>query len=428
MNVNMSSQTDSCSVETIPFISKKKARKHCSPFLSLNPIDNILYPIFEMLKGILYIPSRESPHLKHNPQPEAPPRVTSVAELAQYDKGNRRIYERLQRIPKRHLFLSAVILRQYYWDIKNFGTVDEATVLSRADLPNLFDRKAQQPEITAFKLFNYVQNMNQLKMKKMYNKHCIKNGVKKALKWILKKFYNDNYERMSKIIRNLLKNISTRRAPNVVYVDEQKCVELIFFNKYYGTAYKTHGPDNDALIIETDMNLLNKFFYEKDPWNACRGDHIQVIKDKKLLFSPKDVNHDFISKIISNNFVRNSILFYLDNYFLEAHITKIPISVNKIIERIKATLFQEDEKNIKQVWKLQGVSEWGPDFEVGPNFEVHSKKNKTPPEDVKANLVNRGDIDGLGGSDKNESEMDIEGEFEEIIGSSERETNRDLRD
>jgi hypothetical protein len=81
-----------------------------------------------MLKGILYIPSRESPHLKHNPQPEAPPRVTSIAELAQYDKGNRRIYERLQRIPKRHLFLSAVILRQYYWDIKNFGTVDEATV------------------------------------------------------------------------------------------------------------------------------------------------------------------------------------------------------------------------------------------------------------------------------------------------------------
>jgi hypothetical protein len=216
--------------------------------------------------------------------------------------------------------------------------------------------------------------MNQLKMKKMYNKHCIKNGVKKALKWILKKFYNDNYERMSKIIRNLLKNISTRRAPNVVYVDEQKCVELIFFNKYYGTAYKTHGPDNDALVIETDMSLLNKFFYEKDPWNACRGDHIQVIKDKKLLFSPKDVNHDFISKIISNNFVRNSILFYLDNYFLEAHITKIPISVNKIIERIKATLFQEDENNIKQVWKLQGVSEWGPDYEAGPDFEVGAHK------------------------------------------------------
>ena len=264
-------------------------------------------------------------------------------------------------------------------------------------------------------------------MKKMYNKHCIKNGVKKALKWILKKFYNDNYERMSKIIRNLLKNISTRRAPNVVYVDEQKCVELIFFNKYYGTAYKTHGPDNDALVIETDMSLLNKFFYEKDPWNACRGDHIQVIKDKKLLFSPKDVNHDFISKIISNNFVRNSILFYLDNYFLEAHITKIPISVNKIIERIKATLFQEDENNIKQVWKLQGVSEWGPDYEAGPDFEVGAHKKSdfdhkksdfdhknpilTQNEEIMGKEGAKVDFEGF---DRNESEMDVEGEYMEI--------------
>ena len=225
----------------------------------------MLYPIFDTLKGILYIPSRDAPHLRENPRPNAPPKVTTSVDLAMFDKAHRKIHERLQRIPPKHFYLTAIILRQYYWDIKNFGTMDEANVLARADMPLLFDSPKQAtPNITAFKLFNYIQNMNQLKMKKMYNKHCIKNGVKKALKWILKKFYSDNYDKMSKIIRNLLKSISTRRAPNVVYVDEQKCVELIFFNKHYGTSFLANGPDNNVLAMEENIDLLNAFFYEKD--------------------------------------------------------------------------------------------------------------------------------------------------------------------
>ena len=64
------------------------------------------------------------------------------------------------------------------------------------------------------------------------------------------------------------------------------------------------------------------------------------------MFSPKDVNHDFISKIVANYEVRTKIIYYLDNYFLDAHIAKIPNSVGKITERIKRALVFEDEEII----------------------------------------------------------------------------------